>query len=253
MRETISKPVITIAMPLFDNAATLEMSIRSLLNQSYGDFELLLCDDGSDDQGLAIAHSFNDPRVICWSDGRRQGLAARLNECVDRARGLYVARMDAEDIAYPDRLAQQMVFLVDHEGVDLCGGSAMVFGKQGRPLWRFSPPTEHGEIICSPARGFPLLHPAWMGRIEWFRRWRYDESTRLAEDQELLQRSYRNSRFANLPQIVLGYREEGTTRRGLFKLLHISYVCTQPGRGHDAWKKCDSSLSQLQGLLPIAS
>jgi glycosyltransferase involved in cell wall biosynthesis len=120
MRETISKPVITIAMPLFNNAATLEMSIRSLLNQSYGDFELLLCDDGSDDQDLAIAHSFNEPRVICWSDGRRQGLAARLNECVDRARGLYVARMDAEDIAYPDRLAQQMAFLVDHEGVDLC-------------------------------------------------------------------------------------------------------------------------------------
>jgi glycosyltransferase involved in cell wall biosynthesis len=92
------------------------MSIRSLLNQSYGDFELLLCDDGSDDQGLAIAHSFNDPRVICWSDGRRLGLAARLNECIDRARGLYLARMDADDIAYPDRLAQQMAFLVDHEG-----------------------------------------------------------------------------------------------------------------------------------------
>jgi hypothetical protein len=62
--------------------------------------------------------------------------------------------------------------------------------KHGRPLWRFSPPTDHGEIIRSPFRGFPWLHPAWMGRIAWFRRWRYDESTRLAEDQELLLRSY---------------------------------------------------------------
>jgi hypothetical protein len=75
-----------------------------------------------------------------------------------------------------------------------------------------------------------------MGRIEWFRRWRYDDSTRLAQDQELLLRSYRNSRFANLPQIVIGYREEGTTRRGLFKLLQIPYDCTQPGPGH-AWRK----------------
>ena len=54
-------PVITIAMPFFNSAATLELAVRSLLNQSYGDFELLLCDDGSDDQGLAIAHSFRRP------------------------------------------------------------------------------------------------------------------------------------------------------------------------------------------------
>jgi hypothetical protein len=107
----------------------------------------------------------------------------------------------------------------------------MVFGKHGRPLWRFSPPTDHGEIIRSPSLGFPLLHPAWMGRIEWFRRWRYDESTRLAADQELLQRSYRNSRFANLPQIVLGYREERITLGDSSNCSHIQYVCTQLGPG----------------------
>ena len=112
----MSNPVITIAMPFYNSAATLELSIRSLLNQSYGDFELLLCDDGSDDQGLAIARSFDDPRVICWSDGRRLRLAARLNECIDRARGLYLARMDADDIAYPDRLRQQLDFLSDSRG-----------------------------------------------------------------------------------------------------------------------------------------
>jgi glycosyltransferase involved in cell wall biosynthesis len=224
MLKTNPKLGVTVAMPVFDSAATLELSICSLLNQSCGDFELLLCDDGSDDQGLAIARSFNDPRVICWRDGRRLGLPARLNECIDRARGPYLARMDADDIACPDRLAQQMAFLVDHEEVDLCGGGAMVFGKYGRPPWRFNPPTDHGEIIRSPSLGFPLLHPAWMGRIGWFRRWRYDESIRLAEDQELLLRSYRDSRFANLPQIVLGYREERITLEGtpLTRCLHAT-------------------------------
>jgi glycosyltransferase involved in cell wall biosynthesis len=235
MPETNPKPGVCIAMPFFNNAATLELSIRSLMNQSYDNFELLLCDDGSYDQSRAIAHSFDDPRVISWSDGRRLGIAARLNECIDRARGLYLARMDADDIAYPDRLAQQMAFLLDHEEVDLCGGGAMIFGKQGRPLWRFRPPADHAEIVRSPVRGFPLLHSAWMGRIEWFRRWRYDETTRLAEDQELLLRSYRNSRFANLPQIVLGCREERITLGGLAKLLHLLYVCTQ--LGPDAWRR----------------
>ena len=72
--------------------------------------------------------------------------------------------------------------------------------------------------------GFTLLHPAWMGRIEWFRRCRYDESIPLAEDQQLLLRSHRNSRFANLPQIVLCYREERITLEGtpLTRCLHAA-------------------------------
>jgi glycosyltransferase involved in cell wall biosynthesis len=232
-------PVITIAMPFYNSAATLELAIRSLLNQSYSDFELLLCDDGSDDQGLAIARSFDDPRVICWSDGQRLRLATRLNECIDRARGRYLARMDADDIAYPDRLAEQLAFLATHTEVDLCSAGAMVFGRQGRPLWRFNPAQGHAGITRSPYRGFPLWHPLWMGRIEWFRRWRYEESAWLAQDQELLLRSYRLSRFANLPQVLLGYRRERITLKKLlrYKLLHIQYVSKQPGVSRGGWRK----------------
>jgi glycosyltransferase involved in cell wall biosynthesis len=235
----MTNPVITVAMPFYNSAATLELSIRSLLNQSYNDFELLLCDDGSDDQGLAIAHSFHDPRVICWSDGRRLRLAARLNECIDRARGSYLARMDADDIAYPDRFASQLAFLEARTEVDLCSAGAMVFGKYGRPLWRFSPAQEHAGITRSPFRGFPLWHPLWMGRIEWFRRWRYEETAWLAQDQELLLRSYRFSRFANLPQVLLGYRRERVTLKKLFryKVLHIQYVCRQSGAAASSWQK----------------
>src|ERR1700744_2347251 len=138
----MSAPIISIAMPFYNSAATLELSIRSILNQSYGDFELLLCDDGSTDRGLAIAHSFDDPRVICWSDGRRRRLAARLHECIDRARGRYRARMDADDIAYPDRLARQLAFLESHRAVDLCGSGVMIFGRHGRPVGGFNPPLD---------------------------------------------------------------------------------------------------------------
>jgi hypothetical protein len=142
--------------------------------------------------------------------------------------------MDADDVAYPDRLELQLAFLVDHQEVDLCGGGAMVFGKHGHPLWRFSPPTDHREIVRSPSLGFPLLHPAWMGRIEWFRRWHYHESTWLPKDEELLLRSYHSSRFANLPQIILGYRERRIGLRELARLRHLKYVCVQLGPG--AWR-----------------
>ncbi|MGC2403886.1 MAG: glycosyltransferase family A protein [Acidobacteriaceae bacterium] len=235
----MSKPVITIAMPFYNSAATLELSVRSLLNQSCGDFELLLCDDGSDDQGLTIARSFDDPRVINWSDGRRRRLAARLNECIDRARGIYLARMDADDIAYSDRLARQLAFLQAHPEIDLCGAGAIVFGSHGHPSWRYSPPLDHVAITRSTFRGFPLWHPLWMGRIEWFRRWRYDPRSWLAQDQELLLRSYRQSRFANLPQALLGYRREQVSLRKLFryKVLHVQHVCRQPDAIAGEWQK----------------
>lgn len=232
-------PNITIAMPFYNSAPTLELSVRSLLNQGYGDFELLLCDDGSDDRGLEIAQGFRDPRVLVLSDRRRLRLATRLNQCIDRARGKYFARMDADDLAYPDRLARQLEFLESHPEIDLCSAGAMVFGKNGRPLWRFSPAGQHAAIIRAPFLGFPLWHPLWMGRIEWFRRWRYDESAWLGQDQELLLRSYRESRFANLPQVLLGYRRERVTLKKLFryKLLYIHYVCKQPGIAADTWDK----------------
>jgi glycosyltransferase involved in cell wall biosynthesis len=229
----MQNPYVTVAMPFFNSAATLELAVRSILNQSYEDFELLLCDDGSTDQGLEIAHSFHDPRVVCWQDGRRRRLAARLNECIDRARGRYFARMDADDIAYPDRLAQQLTFLEQHSEVDLCGCGAIVFRNDGQPLWRFSPEQTHRNITRTPFKGFPLWHPSWMGRIEWFRRWRYDESALLAQDHELLLRSYRGSVFANLPEILLAYRQEAVSLKKLFryKVLSVRYACNQPAGG----------------------
>ena len=239
MNSPSATPLITIAMPFFNSAATLELSVRSLLNQSCDDFELLLCDDGSTDQSLAIARMFTDPRVICWSDGKRMRLAARLNECIDRARGEYFARMDADDIAYPHRLATQLAYLRQHPEIDLCSGGAMVFGRHGRPLWRYRPATAHSHIVRAPFRGFPLWHPAWMGRTGWFRHWRYDAAAWLAQDQELLLRSYRESRFANLPWVLLGYRRERATLKKLwrYKRLYIRYVCNQPQFHLGRWQK----------------
>jgi hypothetical protein len=78
-----------------------------------------------------------------------------------------------------------------------------------------------------------------MGHIEWFRRWRYEETAWLAQDQELLLRSYRLSRFANLPHVLLGYRRERVTLKKLFryKVLHIQYVCQQSGAALNSWQK----------------
>jgi len=203
----MSTPLVSIAMPFYNAERTIAASIRSILLQSYANWELLLCDDGSSDASRELARSFHDPRIVVWGDRQRLQLGARLNECIERARGAYVARMDADDIAYPRRLEKQLRFLADHPGVDLTGGWAVLFADAGAPVGKRADPAAHGEIARWPLHSFKLIHPTFMGKTSWFRRYLYRADAFRCEDHDLLFRAYAGSRFANLPEIVLGYRQ----------------------------------------------
>jgi glycosyltransferase involved in cell wall biosynthesis len=200
-------PLVSIAMPIFNTEKTLASAIRSVLTQSYADWELLLIDDGSTDSTLSVARKFCDPRIRLIADGRRAGLAARLNQAIDLGKGKYLARMDGDDICFPERLERQVRYLEDNPNVDLLGTRAIVFAGDGiirgvRPFRE-----SHVDICKQPWAGFYLPHPTWMGKLEWFRRHRYRVDVFRAEDQDLLMRTYDSSTFACLPVVLLGYRE----------------------------------------------
>jgi glycosyltransferase involved in cell wall biosynthesis len=203
----MSTPLVSIAMPFYNAAQTIGPSIRSILLQSYSNWELLLCDDGSTDASRDLARAFHDPRIAVWGDRQRLQLGARLNQCIDRARGEFVARMDADDIAYPLRLERQLRFLQDHQEVDLTGGWAVLFADGGVPIGKREYPAAHADIARSPLHWFKLLHPTFMGKRSWFRRYRYRADAIRCEDLDLLFRARTHSRFANLPEVVLGYRQ----------------------------------------------
>jgi glycosyltransferase involved in cell wall biosynthesis len=195
-------------MPAFNCEETLAVAIRSILRQSYQNWELLVMDDGSSDGTLEVARSFSDPRVRVSSDGSHQGIVARLNQSVWRSRGEYFARMDADDVAYPERLERQVEYLQQHPGVDLLGCPMLMFRDNGvafgcRPL-----PKNHEEICRQPSSGFRIAHATLMGRVSWFRAHAYDRAAPRAEDYELFLRSYRTSRFACLGEILYGCRED---------------------------------------------
>ena len=203
----MSAPLVTIAMPFSNAERTIAASIRSILLQSHANWELLLCDDGSTDASRDVAQSFHDPRIVVWGDRRRLQLGARLNECIARARGEYMARMDADDIAYPRRLDMQLRFLADHPDVDLAGGWAVLFAGRGAPVGKRADPAVHAEIARAPLHSFRLIHPTFMAKTSWFRRHLYRPDAIRCEDHDLLFRACADSRFANLPEIVLGYRQ----------------------------------------------
>ena len=200
-------PRVSIGMPSYNCAPTLDAAVRSILNQTFCDWELLLIDDGSTDGTLDIARKYPDPRICVYADGSHAGLVARLNQAIELGRGKYFARMDGDDVSYPDRLELQVEFLEKHQEIDLLGGGLLIFGRNGRVLGTREQRITHEQICRRPWAGFYLAHPTWLGKMDWFRRHRYRPDAVRCEDQDLLFRTYANSQFAALPEIVLGYRE----------------------------------------------
>jgi glycosyltransferase involved in cell wall biosynthesis len=201
-------PLVSIGMPVHNCQETLPLALRSLLAQSYSNWELLLIDDGSSDDTFHVASRFTDLRIKVYADGKNQGLPARLNQTIAKSQGKYFARMDGDDLAYPQRLERQVDYLEQHPNVDLVGAWVIVFGADGTPMGKRTGPEAHGAICARPSAGFPIVHPTYFGRLAWFQQYSYNETMQKSQDQDLLLRSYRFSRFANVPEILLGYREE---------------------------------------------
>lgn len=225
MRKELSSchPTVSIVLPVYNGTATLAAALRSLLLQTFQDWELLIIDDASLDDSLAVARSFADPRISVISHRHNRNLPNTLNEGVALARGRYIARMDQDDIAFPDRMLLQVAYLESHPEIDLVGSSAVVFSDSGECHGCLPVEVAHQEITRAPWNGIPLPHPTWMGRQEWFQQHPYDPLAAHAEDQDLLLRSHDHSRFSCLPEVLLGYRQNDRPFRKLY-LARRSYA-----------------------------
>lgn len=250
MNNNSTEPLVSVIMPFYNAGPAFASAICSIRNQTYTNWELLLHDDGSRDGSLEFALRCAGPRIKVWTDGRRKGLARRLNECIEKANGQLIARMDADDVSYPERLAQQVAFLADHPTVDVVGCRMLIFGEDGEPLGKRSVPLEHENIVAHPALGFGLAHPTWLARAAWYRRFRYNPGAIRYEDAELLFRAYPASRFANLPDVLYGYREMrgGFRKRLKTRLGRVRYLANRyhtVGWGLVAEAACAEALKSI--------
>ena len=209
------KPLVTIALPVYNGAATLKLAVLSILKQTFRGWELIILDDASTDHSLEVIRSFDDPRIRLVEGDENLGLSARLNMAVDMARGDYFARMDQDDISFPQRLEKQLEYLASHPGVDLLATSTIIFRGDGESLGCLAVQSEHEKICAQPWGGFYMPHPTWMGKTAWFQHHRYDSFADGAEDQHLLLCAYRDSHFACLPEVLLAYREVRSLKKML--------------------------------------
>ncbi|MDC8448507.1 MAG: glycosyltransferase [Nitrospira sp.] len=215
----MNAPLVTVVMSAYNAFGTIGLALRSILSQTYQNWELIVVDDGSTDRTAERVSCIQDSRVrFIQEPAGNRGLAARLNQCVRLARGQYIARMDADDVAYPQRLERQIQFLEEHRDIDLLGTGAVIFKGEGEIIGCYPTASSHEAICRRPWWGFPLAHPTWMGKRTWFLAHPYSDEDTRCEDQALLLQSFSHSRFAALEEVLLGYRvteiEAGKLGRG---------------------------------------
>jgi glycosyltransferase involved in cell wall biosynthesis len=251
--------LVTVALAVLNGGEVLEHAVRSVMNQSWPHWELLLLDDGSTDEAINRLTLLADPRIVVIRDGQNLGLASRLNQAVDMAKGEYFARMDHDDICHPERFARQVAFLDRHPEVDLLATQCLTMDEQERLIGRLPSAMNHSDICRRPWQGFYMAHPSWMGRTEWFRRNVYqDPAPYCCEDQELLLRAHYSSCYHTLPEHLLAYRIRTHTpwkkrfrtriSMGKMKVRHflnreelinslLSGLVELARLGHDGWKE----------------
>lgn len=197
--------LVSAVMPCFNAARFLDAALDSLLRQTHAELEVVAVDDGSTDATAAILErrARFDPRIRVVRLERNQGIVAALNRGLDEARGAFIARLDADDVALPERLAVQLEFLHQHR-LDLCGSWFVEFGQGLARITRWP----HAEAAVKAGLLFqnPLCHPTVLARRQVFERHRYREEYRLSEDYDLFSRASAGFRLANVPRALTRYR-----------------------------------------------
>lgn len=200
----MTPPIVTVLLSVYNGERYLREAVDSILAQTLEPFELLIVDDGSTDHTEEICRSFGDPRIRVVRHEKNAGIVSALNSVIGLISTKYVARMDADDVALPDRLARQIAFLESRPDIVACGSWAreIVDGRLRDVMRR-----PCGEYLRQTAwRPVPIFNPTACLRTEVLREFRYRPGYVHAEDYDFWLRLCRNHRVDNVPAVLLHYR-----------------------------------------------
>jgi len=194
-------------MTMFDAARHLRASVESILAQTFADFEFLIVDDGSRDDSVAIVESYRDARIRLVRNERNKGQTPCLNQGLALARGVWVARQDADDISLPRRLERQMERLRREEKLALLGCQAWLLDDDGKFTGLLDVALGPESIEWAGLWENPFIHTAAIfRRAAVAQLGGYDESFRICQDYALWMRLAEAHPVANLPERLTVYR-----------------------------------------------
>lgn len=201
------RPFVTVGIPAYNAERFISFAIKSVLNQSFTDFELIITDDGSSDRTDEIIRSFSDSRIRYLRDCENWGIARRLNQQIDLARGKYFCRMDSDDIMLPNRLEKQVKYMNEHPSADILGGGAYIIDDENRIIGKRGVHTDTSIDLQEWRTSGGIMHPTAFGKIEIFRRLKYSHQLCGVEDLDLWFRVSQSATLVNLHDVLMYYRE----------------------------------------------
>lgn len=198
-------PLVSILLPVRNGQSFIRESIKSIVVQSFENWELIIIDNGSTDDTKEVCRSFQDKRIVMTDNPGSTTIAHALNWGLDLAKGSLIARLDADDIAKPQRLERQVEFLENNLEVGIVGTWMELFGDR-RLMWKY--PVTNLEIQLNMFFSSPFGHPSVMYRKDWQEGsvGYYDPAFDLAEDYELWTRISRQWKCWNIPEPLTLYR-----------------------------------------------
>ena len=184
----MSTPLVSIIMPVFNTAPYLAESVTSILKQEFTDFEFIIINDGSTDESDRLIRIFEDPRIRYYTNDGNRGLVYTLNRGLELSNGIYIARMDGDDVSMPARLALQIDYLQKHPETDLLATRVELINEHGESagIWK----DEALHISRESIRSFLpinncIAHPSVMAKADKLKQYGYDSRQSLAEDYDL--------------------------------------------------------------------
>ena len=211
------KNKISIIMGIYNCAGTLQEAVDSIINQTYKEWELIMCDDCSTDDTLQIALQYRNKypeKIIVLRNKRNRRLAYSLNHCLTKASGEFIARMDGDDISLPDRFEKQIKYLREHPEIDLVGTAVQRFNEEGMADIVYAVDSPDYYTL---RRRIPFHHATIVAR-----RYVYDklngytvaERTKRAQDYDLWFRFYHEGfQGSNLKEPLYLMREDAAAIR----------------------------------------
>lgn len=203
-------PKVSVYLPVYNCETYLELALRSILSQTFEDFEVIVVNDGSTDGTAAILDRMvaEDPRIIVLHQ-ENSGVIDALNAGIKAARGKYLARMDADDVARPERFALQVAKLDAEPDIVALGAQIQLIDPEGRPLSIMELPCDHADLDdrLMQRQSLAISHPAAMLRASAVDQiGGYSNTAPAAEDIDLFLRLAEVGRLANLDSVQLDYR-----------------------------------------------
>ena len=202
-----NKPLVSVIMSVRNCEEFLKKCIISILSQSYKNIEFIIVNDASSDGTKTIINSFKEKRVKIISNKRRLGLTNSLNKALGIAKGKYIARMDGDDIAFKNRIRDQVNYMEKHKKVGVVGSWVKIIDQNNKIIGNLKFPVSNKSIKKYIFTSNPFRHSTVLIRKSLFELYgNYDKLLDGAEDYDLWLRFARFTKFANIPSYLLYYR-----------------------------------------------